>query len=229
MGKVLKRLFRFILVFAAGLIGFAALFFGAAFCLSRIPVAAEKTDDPRTVEIFIKTNGNHTDIVVPVRTAQMDWSRELPYSNNVSQDTLYRYVALGWGDKGFFIDMPTWDDLTFGLAFRAAFWMSTTAMHVTYYKDMPVNERCRRIMITEEQYARLITFIGSWFRTDADGHFIHIETDAVYGLTDAFYEARGRYNLFYSCNSWANDALRMCGQRCCAWTFYDKGIFLKYE
>ncbi|GHU99941.1 hypothetical protein FACS1894159_04790 [Bacteroidia bacterium] len=195
--------------------------------MSRIAVPAEK-DAPKQVAIYITTNGAHTDIVVPVRNSQMDWTLMLPLENILSPDTVYGYVGLGWGDKGFFLDMPTWDDLTPGLAFRATFWLNSTAMHATYYKYMREDASCRRIEISCEQYARLCRFIEGRFRRRADGRFILIPTDAVYGTTDAFYEARGRYNLFYTCNTWANSALAACGQRRCLWTVFDKGIFLKY-
>ena len=211
-----------------GIAGFTLLYFGVGWCLSRIIIPAEK-GTPKEVTIYIKTNGKHTDIVVPVRNKLIDWSNKIPYHNNISQDTVYQFLALGWGDKGFFLDMPTWDDLTFSLAFRAAFWLSTTAMHTTYYKEIFEDDNCRKITISYEQYARLITFIVNRFRKDSEGNFINIKTNAQYGVSDAFYEARGRYNIFFSCNTWANSALAAAGQRHCLWTFFDTPIFSIYS
>jgi len=209
-------------------LAFLLLLLGAAWGCPRIVIPAEK-GAPKEMAIYIKTNGKHTDIVVPVRNHLIDWSRKIPYRHNISQDTLYSFLALGWGDKGFFLDMPTWDDLTFSLAFRAAFWLGSTAMHATYYTEVEEDEHCCKIMISYEQYARLITFITKRFQRDDNGNFLHIPTNAQYGLTDAFYEAKGRYNLFYSCNTWTNDALASCGQRHCLWTFFDTGIFRIYR
>lgn len=84
-------------------------------------------------------------------------------------------------------------------------------------------------MISKLQYERLVIFITDKFKKGTDGNFINIRTDAAYGTTDAFYEAKGRYNLFYSCNTWANDALKACGQKHCLWTFFDDPIFSIYE
>lgn len=225
MLKWVLKVLKWLLI---GIASFVVLYFGIGYCCSNIVISGEEAT-PKEVSIFIKTNGKHTDIVVPVCNEIKDWSKDIPYQNNASQDTIYNYLAFGWGDKGFFIDMPTWDDLTFSLAFKAAFWLGTTAMHTTYYKDLAEDEYCRKIMISKLQYERLVAFITQKFEKDSDGHFINIKTDATYGLTDAFYEAKGRYNLFYSCNTWANDALRICGQRHCLWTFFDDPIFSIYK
>ena len=56
-------------------------------------------------------------------------------------------------------------------------------------------------------------FIISSFQKDENGHFIHIDTKADYEIADVFYEANWRYNLFYTCNTCANSALKHCGQR----------------
>ncbi len=84
-------------------------------------------------------------------------------------------------------------------------------------------------MISRAQYARLIQYITNSFQKDAAGHFMHIVTTANYGTTDAFYEGVGRYSFARTCNTWANDGLKECGQKSCLWTIFDTGIFLKYE
>jgi hypothetical protein len=51
----------------------------------------------------------------------------------------------------------------------------------------------------------------------------------VYGDNDAFYEAIGSYNLFKTCNTWTNNALKSCGQKACFWTPFESGIFYQYK
>jgi uncharacterized protein (TIGR02117 family) len=195
--------------------------------LSRITIDREQ-DTKDEVTIYIKTNGVHTDIVVPVKTDLADWSQEVKYSCTSLQDTCYPFLAVGWGDKGFYLETPEWKDLKFSVAFNAAFGRSTSAIHATFYKQLRENGSCRKISISREQYARLVGFITASFQKDEDGHFMHIKTNANYGISDAFYEARGSYSLFHTCNSWANSALKACGQKSCLWTIFDTGIFLKY-
>ena len=179
--------------------------------------------------IFILTNGVHTDIVVPVANSQMNWSDEIKFTNTLAADSTCSYLALGWGDKGFYLETPTWADLKFTVAFKAAFGLGNSAIHATFYRVMNENESCKKIMLGKSHYARLIKYISNSFQKDANGHFISIKTNSNYGKKDAFYEAYGKYSLLHTCNTWANDALESCGQRVCLWTPFDTGIFLQYE
>ncbi len=225
---MLRKTLRILLRTLAGIVAFLVLYFIAVFSLSAMTVSRE-AESKDEVTIYIKTNGVHTDIVVPARNDVMDWSREVKYANNKSQDTSYGYLGMGWGDKGFYLQTPTWADLKASVACKAAFGLSSSAMHATYYAQMHEDATCRRIDISREQYQRLVQFITGDFRKDGAGHFMHIQTNANYGATDAFYEAKGRYSLFYTCNTWANSALKHCGQKCCVWTIFDKSIFAKYD
>lgn len=189
--------------------------------------AEQKTTND--VSIFIMTNGVHTDIVVPLKTKQIDWSKKVKFEDTMGKDTIMQYVAFGWGDKEFYLETPTWADLKFKTAFKAIFGLSATAMHTTFYKNINEGNDCKKVNLSKEQYSRLIKFIVSSFITDKNGNFENIITNANYGNNDAFYEAKGSYNLFSTCNTWTNDALKACGQKACLWTPYDKGIFYHYK
>ena len=221
------------LILILKIIGFI---FGAVFVyiilgivLPLIPVSAEKTDDPKVIEAYILTNGVHTDLVVPVKTQFIDWSTKLPYSNTKSKQENFKFISFGWGDKGFYLNTPTWADLKFSTAFNAAFWLSESAMHCTYYNDMKLGEDCKKIMLTEKQYQNLIKFIDEKFDKDESGNYKFIKTDAGYDNNDAFYDAKGAYNFTYTCNTWANDGLKVAGQKAAFWTPTDFGIFRHYK
>ena len=203
------------------------LYLGSAYVLSRMSVDREsQTENDMT--IYILTNGVHTDLVVPIKSEQIDWSQEVKFANTTGKDSLFEYVAFGWGDKGFYLETPTWADLKASVAFKAAFALSTSAIHATFYKSMREGADCVKINISKEQYSRLIKYIQESFTTDTQGHLMYIQTNANYGKEDAFYEAKGRYNLFHTCNTWANDGLKSCGQKASLWTPFDTGIFYQY-
>ena len=212
---------------AGTLVSVAGLYLTAAFILSRIPVAKTQPNAAPDVQVFLHSNGVHTDIVVPIKTAQIDWSQQLPFANIPSGDTTMRYIAFGWGDKGFYLDTPTWADLKFSTAFVAAFWLGTSAMHTTYLHSMSPGAETVPLHLSQAEYARLIAYIQTSFRHNAAGRVQHISGHS-YGRDDAFYEAHRVYSFLYTCNTWTNDALKACGQKACLWTPADSGILYQY-
>lgn len=218
--KGLKRIGR-----AVALVVLAALLYMAmAFLLSRIGVPAEQIK-AEEVTVFVLSNGVHADFVMPVKSEVRDWSREVKFANTRGKDTLFRYVGIGWGNKRFYMETPTWADLTVRTAFSATLGLGRSAIHATFYKDMMVYDKCVKIGLTMEQYGRLVVYIDSSFARDADGHYRLIVTDANYGESDAFYEANGRFSMFCTCNTWVNSGLKACGQRACVWTPFEDGVF----
>ncbi|QQY34790.1 Protein of uncharacterised function (DUF2459) [Chryseobacterium gleum] len=194
-----------------------------------IPVSAKDDGQKKEVPIYIYTNGVHTDIVMPVKNDLQDWSRKIPFANTKSKKTDYQYIGIGWGDKGFYLDTPTWADLKFSTAVKAAFWLSDSAMHCTYYNTMKEGEDCKMIMISRGQYENLVKYVEDKFDRDQNGNFILIPTNAVYGDNDAFYDAKGTYSFLYTCNTWSNNALKAAGQKAALWTPTDFGIFQHYK
>lgn len=211
-----------------GFIVFIGLYLLMAYLLSSIEVDRE-ADNGQEVAIYILTNGVHTDIVVPAKNEQFNWTDFVRYEHTTGKDSSASWLAMGWGDKGFYLQTPTWAELKASVAFKAAFGLSSSAIHATYYRQLNESEICRKILISQNQYQRLVNFIKSSFRTDSTGHFQHIQTTANYGTTDAFYEAHGSYSLFRTCNTWANNVLKASGQKACYWTAFDTGIFDKYK
>ena len=225
---MLKQILRIIGRVLGAFIAFIALYLLAAFTLSRIPIGAEP-DGGTDITAYILSNGVHTDIVVPVRTQQMDWSKLVPFRNTRGQDSSAAWVGFGWGDKGFYLETPTWGDLTPRVAFDAVCGLGGSAMHATFHRQLTQGEDCKRITLSAKQYARLVAYIRQGFAHDAEGRTIHIGAQVDYGLTDAFYDGVGSYNLFHTCNTWTNDALKAGGQKACWWTPFDTGIFRQYR
>jgi uncharacterized protein (TIGR02117 family) len=231
MKKFLKKILRISLYTIGSLIVFVLLYIGFAFLLSRIAVNKDAVQTgSKDISIFIKTNGVHTDIVVPLKNDMKDWSSQARLSDTESNDSTMRYASIGWGDKGFYLQTPQWSDLKFSVAFKAMFHLGTSALHVTFFKNINTGENCKEIKISKEQYQKLIRFIEDSFSYGTDGKTINIKSsNDGYGRDDAFYESPGVYDLFHTCNTWANNALKACDQRACVWTPSDKGIFYQYR
>lgn len=222
--KTIKKLLKYLAIFILSLVTYLLI----VTLLSFVSVNKDVSENQEEIPIYILTNGVHTDIVLPIKNEHHDWSNQLKFEHTKSKDTMYQYVALGWGDKGFYLETPTWADLKASTAIKAASGLSTSAMHVTFYKHLKENQSCKKLQISIENYKKLIAFINESFQTKS-GEFLKIETDAVYGKHDVFYEAKGSYSLFYTCNSWANQALKAANQKAALWTISDSGIFRHYE
>ncbi|MBP1650615.1 MAG: hypothetical protein H6Q26_772 [Bacteroidetes bacterium] len=225
---MIKKVLRIALFTILTPIVLVCIYLLSAWGLSRITVAAEPSEH-NNIPMYILTNGVHTDLVIPVRNEQIDWSKSVLFANTIGKDTTAEWIAFGWGDKGFYLETPTWADLKFSTAFKAATGLSTAAIHATFYKSLREGKDCIRTSIDSARYARLVAYIQQSFRRDDKGQIMNIVTNANYGRTDAFYEAKGSYSLFHTCNTWANSGLKACGQRACLWTPFDKGIFYQYR
>lgn len=227
MNKRLKWILKFTGRFLLGILVFLVVYVLAVFICSAIPVNSkpEQSDD---VTIYINTNGVHTDILVPVKNDIKDWTAAIRYEHTKSKDSIMQYLAFGWGDKGFYLETPEWNDLKASTAAKAAFYLGTSAMHTRFYNQVAEDEECIKVTISSKDYADMVKYIEDSFLLDENNHVQWI-AGRGYGKYDAFYEGKGSYSLFYTCNTWANNCLKAGNQKAALWTVYDKGIFRHYE
>lgn len=198
--------------------------------LSNIEVDEKKYDEPKDIALYLMSNGVHTDIVMPVHSIMVNWEQYFSFQNTLSKDTTYQYVGIGWGDKGFYLETPTWADLKFSVAFKAVTGLGNSAIHATYFSNAPQEgAQCKKFMVSKSQYQQLIAYIISSLDLDKNGKSINVPTEAEYGQSDAFYEAKGSYSMFHTCNSWTNNALKSGGMKAVVWTAFDKPLIKLYS
>ncbi len=225
---MLKKTFKFLGWTLFGIFTFLALYISSVLIISKITVNSDvaKVEEENAIPIYILSNGVHTDIVVPIKNEIKDWRNEIQFNQTQSKDSIMNFIAFGWGDKVFYLDTPEWSDLKASTALKAAFGVSSSAVHTTFYKQLQEGEDCNRILISKENYKNLVTYISESFDNPTQPEWIE---GYSYGKKDAFYEAKGSYSLFYTCNTWANCALKAANQKASLWTVYDKGIFCHYK
>jgi uncharacterized protein (TIGR02117 family) len=179
------------------------------------------------VTIYLRTNGVHAELVLPA-AAPYDWRSELPPAEVVDAARLaapppLAWIALGWGDRDFFIRTRTWDDLRLGSAASALLGLGPAAMHVEYLAR-PQDYRAQRIDLSPAQYARLVDGLRAGFARDAAGRPRRID-DSGYFDTDAFYEGTGRYSARLTCNEWIRRVLAGAGVRTASWAPFETALF----
>lgn len=218
MLKYILRGIVFILLLCMAYVLFAGLF-------SIIPVNRKRAFS-KDVEIFIRSNGVHIELVLPLKTKGKDWSEEISINPKIASSV--RYISFGWGDKMFYYNTPEWSDLTFKTAFKALFLKSESVLHVGYYTSVRANKLCKAIAVSEEQYQIIANYIESGFRKGNKQNKILID-DLKYSEFDCFYEANGSYNLFFTCNTWTNKCLKEAGLKASLWTPFDRGTLYHYR
>jgi uncharacterized protein (TIGR02117 family) len=198
-----------------------------------IPIDAENLSDEeqRDYEVYLLKSGPHTDFLVRVKTDVHDWSIDFPYANNVNPDTALPWLAIGWGDKNFYMNTPTWADLTVRTAVAAATGLGTAGIHASYYYTVPIDRPLVSLQLTRNQYKRLCDYVQRTLMADEQGRRIMLQP-LMAGVNfdhDRYYDAHGRYSMIHTCNTWINDGLKASGQRACLWTGFAEGIFYQYD
>ncbi len=188
--------------------------------LTEITIDRKATSTISNNTVFLNTNGVHLNIVLPRKDINYNLLKDLLYSQTEN------YISFGWGDENFYINTPTWNDLTFTNAFQAMFLKSSTLMHVTRYEQK--QNDWVKIEINKSELQKLNEYILNTFKKDEKGNKIILKSKG-YSRVDDFYKAKGSYSCFKTCNSWINSAFKESELKSCYWTPFDFGLIKKYK
>ncbi|MCI5055650.1 MAG: TIGR02117 family protein [Flavobacteriales bacterium] len=218
--KILKWGLRFVLL----LIVCVALYFGSVWVCKYVTVNNKYQPTKDYIDIFVSSNGMHTDLVIPSKHLDFDWFEFLD-SNQFEAAPRPDYLSFGWGDKGFYLEIPTWDDLTLKVAARAVLIPSETAMHVTYCRTAPYNSQYfKKLQIERQKLDELNQHILSYFECNALNKPQLIDCCRYDNVNDNFYEAHGSYHGFFTCNNWTNKCLKESGIKTAIWAPFASSV-----
>jgi uncharacterized protein (TIGR02117 family) len=225
---MIYNIFKQLLKVVTFIFSFIILWFLCAWLFPKIKYSSNlQTINNSSVTIFVKSNGVHTDIVMPKYTSGFNWTEFIDEQMFLDVDHSFNYVAIGWGDKGFYLETPTWDDLKLQTAFNAAFGLSNTALHVTFYKNITINQHIKKITLSKTSYLKLVNYIKQSFKL-TNNHIILLK-HPNYGLYDNYFEANGTYSLFKTCNVWTGNALKEADVPIGLWTPLAFGVMDNLE
>lgn len=187
-------------------------YIAAGLMLGAIPANSSWTPSADGITIYIEDNGIHTDLVLPKRAAGVDLTDFAP-ARDIA-DPRYaanRWLAVGWGERGFFLGTPRWRDLSAATLLHAAFGSDETLLHVEHIPRPIRADDVRAVTLRPAEYRRLVAYVLA-SRADAT------PVAKGYGIDDAFYPAHGHYDALTTCNAWSGTALRYAGVRIGRWT-----------
>ena len=229
MGAGVRRLRRVIASVALLLVGLPLLYWMGAWTAERIAVNGDYRSDPAGVPVFLVSDGTHVDMVVPAAATCRCDAVSAPTLDGLSldydpaiPDEKRRWVAIGWGDEQFMLNVPSWADLTPGVALLATSGMDGSVIRLTS-ADAPNSTstfRYTKLLVPLEQYRRLI---ASVLRSAGQPQ----ETvTATVGQPpqERYYRSRDRYDLFRTCNEWLREAFAEAGIRTGLWTPFAEGL-----
>ena len=204
--------------FAAALI----LFYCGFLILGFVPINRGYTLPPEDdcVRIFVRSNDVHTDLVLPVVCDEpdIDWRRSFPLPDFWGNVESPKYVAVGWGNRDFYLNTPTWAQFRVGSACNALFLPSETVLHVEYLDETLPGQYMQPVLLTRSQYEQLAAFVESSIGETRASGAAQLASDVSYGRRDRFYSAAGRYHCFNTCNQWTGRGLKRAGVPTGIWT-----------
>jgi uncharacterized protein (TIGR02117 family) len=156
--------------------------------------------------VCVQDTGIHTNILVPVHNQLFDWHRYLALENIGSEHSQYNYLSFGWGDRDFYMQTPTLQNLDLLITFKALFVPTHSVMYVQGYQTIPPSLIVKCVKVNSGDYLRLMNFIDSTFKTEENGKKLRIGDG--HHPNGGFYAANGSYSILRNCNSWTASGLR---------------------
>jgi uncharacterized protein (TIGR02117 family) len=201
-----------------GLVGIYAAFLLLGF----IPVNRDYQVPPADdcVRIFVRSNEIHTDIVMPTVHEELgiDWRKRFPPDDFQASVSRSPYVAVGWGNRKFFLETPTWADLKVANVVGALFWPSESVLHVEYLPLATPSAQMHELLVTRQQYVELVRFVESSLADCGEDGCARSAGQITFGAADRFYVSAGRYHCFNTCNQWTGRGLARAGAPVGIWT-----------
>jgi uncharacterized protein (TIGR02117 family) len=171
----------------------------------------------KTVTVFVISHGYHAGIALPRALAGEVAARDgWPAFGRVTERfAAYPWLEVGWGDEGFYREVPTIASLNVGSALRALLRPGNpSVVHVVGLQAEPPavfrHSDVVRLDLSEAGFARLAAKVDATFFRAPGGGQPHELGPGLYGPS-LFYRAVGTFHLFNVCNHWIADLLDAAG------------------
>jgi len=208
------RPLRLIRNLVAGIVGLGLGYAGLGFGLGALATGDAAPAGP--VALAILANPFHSDLVFPVAGNGVDWAELFGLPPEA------RTVAIGWGNRRFYMETPQLADLKPGTIALALTGTGDSVLHIQWFAGEPIGDEVHALNVTPAQAAALAGYVAGFATRDPTGHVERF--DAAYGSDDAFFAASGRWSPILTCNEWLGRGLRAARIRTGIWTPFADGI-----
>lgn len=225
----MKKVFRYTIKILLGILLLIGLYFATAYILTLLPANRSFKQDQAGIPLYILSNGVHVDIAFPRMHSNLNWADHFDFSSFKTAEQKINYYSFGWGDKAFFLETPTWDDLKMKNVTRALMIPSKSAMRFTVYQQEPMlNDKRKKIMISKDQLLKMEKFILEQFNL-VNNSAVLIDCCRAPGTDHNYYESNDSYHALRTCNNWANEVLIEGGIKTSRWAPIDDLVLYHLE
>lgn len=218
------------LYFIAFLATFVVVYYLIALLLMYLPTKARQNacNTSECREVWVISNGVHTDFCLIWQELPTEWQSFIDIK--LFAPSQPEYISFGWGDRGFYLETPSWVELKPKVAFKALFKLGQSVMQVVLHEELPLSSArfVARLALNHEQYQALLQHIRQSFATDEQNQAIPVDFEglpAYEHLNYHFFEGYGQYHFFQTCNNWINQGLKKAGLRVAHWAPFAKSVF----
>jgi uncharacterized protein (TIGR02117 family) len=170
-----------------------------------------------TTEIHVVSHGYHAGIIIPRTSLHEQASRRgrAALGAVATRFAGFERLEIGWGDEGFYREVPTIGDLNVSLALRALLRPGNpSVLHVVGMSGDPraafVNSDLVRLELSAAGFDKLAEKLDASFARDPAGLLPEPLGPGLYG-TSLFFRANGAFHLFNVCNHWVASLLDAAG------------------
>jgi uncharacterized protein (TIGR02117 family) len=214
--KTIKKIFKWI----SFVLAIPIIYLVVSLILTLITVNITDTEVENTEAIYLCTNGVHLNIILEKKDLHKSLIKGLVYSPSDN------FFSFGWGDEVFYLNTPSWSDITFRNAFNAVFLKGPSLIHLNRYRS--IQPDWVEIEISKIELNKINELVLQTFSIDANGEKMLLKGKG-YSNNDDFYKAKRSYSCFRTCNSWVNTIFKKSGLKSCLWTPFDFGLINKYK
>ncbi len=159
--------------------------------------------------VYVASDGFHTNFFIPVETPVFNWRTVFDLDTIAQRSSQsYEYLQFGWGDRKFYIETPSWEQVRPTNALRALFyWRNPSALFIKGHPQLPHagNEQLQCVKLDRADYLALMTFLQGTFQgSSSRPQRLASGQDGASG----FFAANGNYSVLMTCNSWTANGLR---------------------
>lgn len=180
-----------------------------------IPAPGTQATGDDTVEIHLVKGPIHYDFLVPLTPLARARLDDLQTSGVRVDQPHAQWLLVGWGARGFYTTTGSYSDVTFGAVLKGLTG-DRAVLRVDAVGPLRQDIQVPSIRLSQAQFEMFLsTVLDSFARTD-QGQLIPMNV-AGFTSTDQFFEAKGRFNVFSTCNVWIGETLRAAQVRFGVW------------